>query len=201
MKPGTKRRLKEIQNKGCTKCSLHRNATNVCVMGDGNYKLPIFVVGEAPGRQEDARGRPFVGMSGKKLRTALMEVGLHPSRLYLTNAVKCFPKKEGNPKPKQARTCSSTYLEEEVRELAPLYVLALGGTALKALTEETSIVKARGKIHPCKFANSPLVFATYHPAYILRRDDLRGQWDRDLLDFKLMVDLDLGQIKTEPKAP
>lgn len=192
MKPVTRRALKRIQNKGCTACPLHKQATNVCVMGDGNYALPIFVVGEAPGKQEDFRGKPFVGMAGRKIKAALAAAGIPPAKVYFTNVAKCFPKKDRTPKAKYADACSTRYLQKEIRELKPLYVLALGGTALKALTEETSIHEARGKIHPCRFSSRPLVFATYHPAYILRRADLSGQWERDLEDFKLLIELDQG---------
>ena len=167
-------------------------------MGDGHYKLPVFVVGEAPGKNEDRAKKPFVGMAGKKLRAALTDVGLHPAKLYFTNVAKCFPSKSKNPTFKQADACSSTYLAKEIEILQPRYVLALGKPSFQALTgqEHMGITEARGKIHPCRFSDA-LVFATYHPAYILRRDDLRGQWERDLSDFKFLIDLDQGEYKID----
>ncbi len=194
MIPAQTRRLKAIRNKNCRACPLHKTASTVCLPGDGNYRLPIVVLGEAPGKTEDQRGRPFIGMAGKLLRSELSRAGLNPNALWFTNTAKCYP--AGTPTKSEAETCRDLYLRKEIKELDPVFILALGRTALQAVTAESKSTLAAGKLHPCLFHRSALVFATHHPAYILRKDSLKGEWRNDLETFAAWALLDLtGEVR------
>jgi uracil-DNA glycosylase family 4 len=124
--------LTEIRNKHCKECPLHEKAHTVCVMGTGSFHKPFFVVGEAPGYQEDQMGRPFVGRSGKLLRSELIRAGVNLEKGYVTNTVKCFP--DGTPTDDQTRICSHLYLRREIEEMKPQWILTVGTPAFKALT-------------------------------------------------------------------
>lgn len=179
--------LLEIRNKNCKECELYANVKTVCVMGSGSYKRPIFVVGEAPGFQEDQMGRPFVGRSGKLLRSELIRVGIQPESFYLTNTVKCFP--DGPPTEEQSRICSEKYLLRELQELQPKWILTVGSPAFKILTKsKESITDARGKLYDCKLQGDAFVFPTLHPAYVLRRKDLLGTFQGDLELFAAIIE-------------
>jgi uracil-DNA glycosylase family 4 len=189
------RRLKRIRDAECTSCPLHLKARNVCVPGDGAARYPVLVLGEAPGSQEDSRGRPFVGQAGRYLRTNLQAAGLNSTALWLTNACKCFP--QGTPTQSELETCSSLYLRREVALLRPTWILALGRSALVSCCETTeSITKVRGQIYPSKNfqGHSCLVFPTFHPAYVLRKRGgfVEKQFKRDLETFSEFVRVDLG---------
>lgn len=157
-------------------------------MGDGSARLPIMIVGEAPGSQEDATARVFVGRAGKLLRTTLTSVGLNPASLYITNAVKCFP--DGTPTGEEIGTCSSYYLQREIRELKPRLTLVLGGSAAKAFDLEGTITSLRGKLHHSEAAGP--VFAVFHPAYVLRNRRAESLFRNDLAVFAAVVRLELG---------
>jgi uracil-DNA glycosylase family 4 len=157
-------------------------------MGTGSYRKPVFIVGEAPGFQEDQMGRPFVGRSGKFLRTELLRTEINPEQLYLTNTVKCFP--DRTPSEKESETCATKYLVQEIRELNPEWILTLGSPAFKTITKSSeSITEARGKVWDCKLSPGPLVFPTYHPAFILRRKDHLTTFRLDLELFAAVLDL------------
>jgi uracil-DNA glycosylase family 4 len=99
-------------------------------------------------------GRPFVGRSGKLLRSELLRATINPEKCYLTNTVKCYP--DGTPAEKEADTCASHYLSSEIRELDPGWILTLGSTAFRTITKSSeSITEARGKVWDCKLRPGP----------------------------------------------
>jgi uracil-DNA glycosylase family 4 len=157
-------------------------------MGTGSYRRPVFIVGEAPGFQEDQLGRPFVGRSGKLLRSELLRANINAEQMYLTNTVKCYP--DGPPTETETRVCSSLYLLSEIEELNPEWILALGSPAFRTITKSSeSITEARGKVWDCKLSPGPLVFPTFHPAFLLRRKDLMTTFRLDLELFAAVLDL------------
>lgn len=187
------RQLTRITDHECTRCPLNRKASSVCVAGDGQASLPVLVLGEAPGFQEDTLGKPFVGAAGKLLRGALQETGLNPNPLWLTNAVKCYP--QGTPTPDEIDVCSSVFLSREIEILKPAWILALGRSAATAVcVAPGTVTEMRGKIYPSKNfgGHSALVFPAYHPAYVLRaRGTIREQvWRNDLELFATLVKVD-----------
>lgn len=181
--------LTEIRNKHCDKCELHSKAKTVCVMGSGSFKQRVFIVGEAPGFQEDHMGRPFVGKAGKLLRSELIRVEIQPETLYLTNAVKCFP--HGTPRDDELETCSKNYLKKEIELLKPDWIMALGSKSFQVLTKsKETITNARGMLWDCKLgSHEAFVFPLFHPAYILRRQNELPTFQSDLELFAATIKL------------
>lgn len=156
-----KKLMEEVNS--CKRCPLHKTRKRV-VFGDGNPLSLFAIVGEAPGREEDERGIPFVGRAGKLLRKLLEETELD-GRVYILNVVKCRPPHNRKPYKKEMETCR-TFLERQLRILAPRVILALGSTATEALTGRNSkMTEIRGK--PIKVEDFILV-PSYHPSFILR---------------------------------
>jgi len=122
--------LTEIIN-NCKKCELCKTRTN-CVVGDGNIKSKIMLIGEAPGEQEDLQGKAFVGKSGMLLNKMLESIGLDRTKIYICNILKCRPPKNRNPKPEEKRACMD-YLREQFLIMRPKIILLLGSVACKTI--------------------------------------------------------------------
>jgi uracil-DNA glycosylase family protein len=171
-------RLRAEDAQSCHRCELWRHATQA-VVGEGDAHAHVMLVGEQPGDEEDLRGRPFVGPAGKVLDLALAAAGLDRRRLFLTNAVRHFKweprgKRRLHQKPVTAevRACN-IWLEQEIAAVKPVVIVALGATALRALTgAPLSVEDARAGMfhHP----GGARILATYHPAAILRADGTRA---------------------------
>jgi uracil-DNA glycosylase family 4 len=182
-----------VRNKACKLCPLHSGATNVCVSGEGppardGARLPVLILGEAPGREEDSLGRPFVGASGKLLRSTLKLEKIPYEQCYITNTVKCYP--HGTPKEKEANICAKEYLYREISLLDPHYILAVGKTAFSVLNPTESYSKARGKLHG-SWVGDAFVFPIWHPAYILRNRSKLPEWRNDIATFRALLEVDL----------
>ncbi len=156
----------------CRRCDLWKGATQA-VPGEGAQRARLMLVGEQPGDEEDRRGHPFVGPAGRLLDAVIAAAGLERADLFITNAVKHFKweprgKRRLHKKPGigEIRACS-VWLEQEIAEVQPRVIVALGGTALRALTGAAlSIESARRK--ELRHGAGPLIVATYHPSAILR---------------------------------
>ncbi|KPL26834.1 MAG: hypothetical protein AMJ72_12275, partial [Acidithiobacillales bacterium SM1_46] len=156
-------------NPNCEECGLHATATTVCMRGDGPQTpedVQVFVVGEAPGANEDKRGVPFVGESGKILRSELHKNKLI-EKTYITNLVKCRPPNNRTPTAAEIKACRP-YLEEEIARLKPGYVITAGVPATKTLFRgKAKITQFHGEIieNPkVSYVGMPI----FHPAYTLR---------------------------------
>ncbi|MEK6834209.1 MAG: uracil-DNA glycosylase, partial [Thermoproteota archaeon] len=128
----------------CTKCSLSKTRTNA-VPGKGNPKAEILFIGEAPGRNEDQKGEPFVGSAGKILTEALSSAGLSRDDVYITNVVKCRPPNNRIPLQEEKESCQP-YLSKELEIIKPKIICIMGNTAYGSLLNGNSITKNRGKI-------------------------------------------------------
>lgn len=159
----------------CKLCNLCRNRTNA-VPGEGNSKASIMFVGEAPGRNEDEKGRPFVGLAGKILDETLEKVGLVRSRIFVTNIVKCRPPGNRVPTEEERRVCKN-YLEREISIVSPKIICILGRTAYQSLLGGGSILGNRGKFIE---KDSKLFFPTIHPAAIIYNNKLRYALEKDM---------------------
>ena len=150
---------------GCTKCPLSAHRTQV-VFGVGDPHADLMFVGEAPGRDEDIQGEPFVGRSGRLLdRLVSEELGVDRSRCYIANVVKCRPPDNRDPEPDEIAACRP-YLEAQLASIAPAVVITLGNFATKLLLEtDLGITKVRGKTYPM---DGWQLVPTYHPAAALR---------------------------------
>ena len=158
----------------CQRCDLYKHATQT-VFGEGLPTADLVFVGEQPGDREDLAGRPFVGPAGALFDKALAEAGIDRRRAYVTNAVKHFKfeprgKKRIHKKPGigEINACHA-WLEQELDLLRPRLVIALGATAIRALTgQSASVLSARGATLPSRFGP---VFVTVHPSFLLRVPD------------------------------
>jgi len=161
--------------RSCQRCDLWCNATQT-VFGEGSRTAPVVFVGEQPGDQEDLAGKPFVGPAGKVFDRAMAEAGLDRSRAYVTNAVKHFKfqlrgKRRIHEKPNagEVKACRF-WLDLELGFVKPQLVVALGATALKALTGHAgSLTSARGRT--LTLPDGTPLMATVHPSYLLRLPD------------------------------
>ncbi len=160
----------------CTKCDLCKTRTN-SVPGKGNFKSDVIFVGEAPGRNEDKKGEPFVGVAGKKLSIALDEAGISRDSIYITNVVKCRPPKNRVPSADERNTCKE-YLKQEISIIKPKIICILGNTAFNSILGGSEIIKFRGKIVR---KENQLYFLTIHPAATIYNQQLIDVLKKDIL--------------------
>jgi uracil-DNA glycosylase family 4 len=158
----------------CKRCPLHKTRTNV-VFGTGSGKTRLVFVGEAPGRDEDLQGKPFVGKAGQLLTRIIEAAQLDRDDVYITNVIKCRPEGNRDPLPQEIELCS-VYLTEQLEILKPKAICALGRFAAQALSGR--------KLPMADYRNESLfyrgtrVIATYHPAACLRNSSLkRPVWE------------------------
>jgi len=164
----------EIKN--CMECGLGKTRTNF-VFGAGNPNADIMFVGEAPGRDEDLRGEPFVGRAGKMLDKLLAEINLDRSKYFIGNILKCRPPQNRDPNPMEAATCIP-YLERQIELIRPKVIVALGRiSAQMMLQTSTPIGKLRGTTHQYRGIDFIVV---YHPAALLRNQNLVEPTRNDL---------------------
>lgn len=148
------------------------------VNGEGPKGAKLFFVGEAPGAEEDATGRPFVGRAGKFLDSILSKHGIRRQEVFITNAVRCRPPNNRKPKEDEIRSCIP-YLENELRSIKPEVVIALGSTAWFALSgSRDRMAKVVGKERKISFRGIPLtVVPNYHPSAAMRNRRMRARFD------------------------
>jgi DNA polymerase len=150
----------------CTRCVLHKSRTQT-VFGVGRRDAQLFVIGEAPGADEDREGEPFVGRAGQLLNAMLRAIGLPRSEVYIANILKCRPPGNRDPQPDESASCTS-YLTQQIALVQPRVLLAVGRIAAQWLLQtDTPIGRLRGRVQGYGERNTPLV-VTYHPAYLLR---------------------------------
>jgi DNA polymerase len=154
------------QVSACTLCELHGSRTRT-VFGVGNRDADWLIIGEAPGKDEDLQGEPFVGRAGQLLNAMLGAIGLKREQVYIANILKCRPPNNRDPRPQEVLHCEP-YLMRQIELIQPGIILAVGRIAAQNLLKsETPIGKLRGRVHTFRDTGIPLV-ATYHPAYLLR---------------------------------
>lgn len=170
-----------IEAEACTRCRLSETRTNV-VFGVGSPRAELMFVGEAPGRNEDLQGEPFVGRAGQLLDRLLAEIGIDRRSVYIANVLKCRPPNNRDPLPDEIDCCKG-YLREQIRLIRPRVVVTLGNFATKLLLRtSTGITRLRGRPYPW-WLDSTLV-PTFHPAAALRGGDRVTNAMRD--DFELI---------------
>ena len=166
--------------KDCQACRLHESRRQV-VFGTGNPAADLVFVGEAPGREEDMQGEPFVGPAGQLLTRIIQAIGLTRQDVYILNVIKCRPPQNRNPLPDEVAACRPI-IEKQLACLRPRVICALGTFAAQALLRtDERISRLRGRFHPM---GDILVRPTFHPAYLLRNpQDKRKVWE-DMQDIQ-----------------
>lgn len=180
----------DLCNANCMKCPISELRPTQVVNGIGPLDAKIMIVGEAPGPEEDIKGMPFIGRAGKKLDGVLAQIGLHRSQVYITNAVRCFPRlrtEEGFRAPsfEETQICLS-YLEQEIAIVKPNVIVPLGNVALQALLgiKKPKITESRGKeFWSDKFQCK--IIPTFHPNAIIRNPDLE---ETIIQDFRRILE-------------
>lgn len=171
---------------GCTACALSGRRRNV-VFGEGHPHAVLVLVGEGPGEQEDATGRPFVGRAGQLLDRALADNGLsREEHVYICNTVKCRACDWSSGKPvnrapidDEVNACRQ-WLLPQLQAIAPKVVLCIGAPSAKNLIKKDfKITRERGKLFPTSLAGA--ILATLHPAYVLRQANISGDGGYSLL--------------------
>jgi uracil-DNA glycosylase family protein len=176
----------------CTRCDLYKNATQT-VFGEGPISARLMLVGEQPGDREDIVGRPFVGPAGAVLDRALEAAGIARGAVFLTNGVKHFKNEprgkkrlHKRPDPAEIDICR-WWLDLERKFVRPAVVVALGATALRAVTGRPATVSSlRGR--PSRLGDGTMLIATVHPSYLLRMPDRSAagvEFDHLVADLKL----------------
>ncbi len=169
----------------CTKCDLCKTRTNA-VPGKGNFQSDVIFVGEAPGKNEDQKGEPFIGVAGKKLSVALEEAGISRDDVYITNVVKCRPPNNRVPTTNERDTCKE-YLKQEIDIIKPKLICILGNTAFNSILGGSEITKFRGKVVR---KDNLLYFLTIHPAATIYNQKLIDVLKSDIVKlFDLIKEL------------
>ena len=173
----------------CTKCELSKTRTN-SVPGKGNFQSDVIFVGEAPGRNEDKNGEPFVGIAGQRLTLALEGAGVSRESIYITNVVKCRPPNNRVPTILERNTCQD-YLQKEISIIKPKIICILGNTAFNSILGGSEITKYRGKVVR---RDKQFYFLTVHPAATIYNQELITVLKEDIAKlFELIKELKNGK--------
>ena len=174
--------------RGCPLCKLSRTRKNA-VPGEGQLAAKIMFVGEAPGRSEDEKGRPFVGAAGRILDDMLKKAGIERSQVFITNVVKCRPPNNRVPEEDESVACRP-YLDRQIELIGPKVICILGRTAYSSLLSGGSITANRGKIVE---KAGQKYFLTIHPAAAIYNRSLLSVLEKDLK--KLAKEVNAGEKK------
>jgi DNA polymerase len=161
--------------RGCPLCKLARTRKNA-VPGEGQISAKIMFIGEAPGRSEDEKGKPFVGAAGRILDDLLKKAGIERSQVFITNIVKCRPPNNRVPEEDELIACRP-YLDRQIALIKPKVICILGRTAYSSILGGSSITANRGKIVE---RSGQKYFSTFHPAAVIYNKKLLSTLEADL---------------------
>jgi DNA polymerase len=174
--------------RGCPLCKLSRTRKNA-VPGEGQLAAKIMFIGEAPGRSEDEKGKPFVGAAGRILDELLKKAGIERSQVFITNTVKCRPPNNRMPDDDEVAACKP-YLDRQTTLIKPKVICILGKTAYSSLLGGNSITANRGKMVE---RSGQKYFLTIHPAAAIYNKSLLSVLEADLKKLSI-------EIKKEEKS-
>jgi DNA polymerase len=167
---------------------IFKDCTNI-VFGKGNEHADILFVGEAPGKNEDEQGLPFVGAAGKNLDKLLDKVGLSLDDIYVTNILKCRPPLNRDPLPEEVKM-HTPYLLKQIREIKPKVICSLGNHATKfflalgdldKIKSQPGITTVHGKVREMDFQGMKIkLIPLFHPAAIIYNQHLKEDWEKDM---------------------
>ncbi len=170
-------------------CSLKLTAKNTC-FSDGTAGSPLMLIGEAPGREEDIQGIPFVGKAGRLLNKILASIGLTRNNVYIANTIPWRPPGNRTPTPREVALCRP-FIERQIHLAKPRILIALGGVATQFLTgAQNGIIRSRGKWLTYEGEDNIKipVMPTFHPAYLLRTPSQKKLTWIDFLEVKKRLD-------------
>ncbi len=174
--------------RGCMRCPLCRTRTRT-VFGAGNPRSKIVFVGEAPGRDEDLQGIPFVGRAGKLLDSIIASVGFSRENVYIANILKCRPPGNRDPQEPEVEACEG-YLARQIGIIAPALICALGRVAAQNLLKTKASLKVlREGLH---YYNDTRLLVTYHPAALLRNPEFKRPTWEDMKLLRRLYDEETG---------
>jgi uracil-DNA glycosylase family 4 len=186
--------LEEIRQElgDCRRCKLWSTRTKL-VFGEGNPKAELMFVGEGPGADEDASGRPFVGRAGQLLTKMIAAIGMRREDVYIANVVKSRPPGNRAPEKDEVEACIP-FLFRQIAAIRPRVIVALGNPATQALLQtKIGITQIRGKFQEYPRIREIKVLPTFHPAYLLRSPDKKREaWE----DLKRVRDFLRGEISS-----
>jgi DNA polymerase len=168
----------------CTRCKLHTLGRTQVVFGVGNPDADLMFVGEAPGRDEDQQGFPFVGRAGQLLTKIIEAIALRREDVYIANVIKCRPPENRNPEPDEVETCEP-FLFRQIDVIKPKVIVALGKFGAQTLLRTLDpISRLRGRVFEYRGAK---LIPTFHPAYLLRNPSSKREvWEDMKLVRKLL---------------
>jgi len=170
----------------CTKCSLCETRTKA-VPGEGNEAAKVIFVGEAPGGQEDAQGRPFVGAAGKLLNELLTSISLSRHEVYITNVVKCRPPNNRPPRKDESAACRA-YLNRQIALIHPKVICPMGNSAIRALVNPSNSDSVTS-LHGIPLEVDSITYLPmYHPAAALYTMSLRKVMEEDFRKLRGILD-------------
>jgi uracil-DNA glycosylase len=168
----------------CTRCKLCDLGRKQIVFGVGNPNADLMFVGEAPGRDEDIQGIPFVGRAGQKLTQIIEAIGLKRDDVYIANVIKCRPPENRNPEPDEVEQCEP-FLFRQIDTIKPKVIVALGTFAAKSLLKTSeSISRLRGRVYDYRGAK---LVPTFHPAFLLRNPNCRREVWEDMKKVRALL--------------
>jgi uracil-DNA glycosylase len=163
----------------CKRCKLFSTRANI-VFGEGAPRAELMFVGEGPGADEDATGRPFVGRAGQLLTKMIEAIDLKRDDVYIANVVKSRPPGNRAPESDEVKACIP-FLFRQIAAIRPKLIVALGNPAMQALLDtKIGITKMRGQFQDCQHIPGIKVLPTFHPAYLLRSPDKKREAWEDL---------------------
>ena len=173
----------ERKIKNCLKCPLKDGRTNV-VFGSGNVNADVMIIGEAPGKNEDELGLPFVGKAGQYLDELLSLANLNREDVYIANVLKCRPPSNRNPRAEEIQACAP-YLREQTAKVNPKIIVTLGNFATRfILKNEAGITQLHGR--PVK-AGKFTVYPVFHPASTMYDPKKKQALEKDFVKLKSLL--------------
>lgn len=168
----------------CKLCSLHTTRIQV-VPGSGNIKSNVIFIGEAPGAEEDETGIPFCGRSGKLLRSLMVNAGIQPDQVFISNTIHCRPPNNRQPTDIEINTCKQYTITQIKDYIKPKLIVCVGRIAMQVYKPNFKITQEHGIIY--RLLDTYDIMGIYHPAYVLRNPSVKIDLEIDLNKIKEYV--------------
>jgi uracil-DNA glycosylase family 4 len=183
----------------CTKCDLYKGRTKA-VPGEGPTHAEIMFIGEAPGANEDKQGRPFVGAAGKFLDQLLAQAQVTRADVWITNVVKCRPPGNRDPQMVEIETCTSNYLENQIKIVNPSIIVTLGRHSMSRFFPDAKITQIHGQMQR---VGKRFIIPMFHPAAALHQERFKPMLLEDFARLPAQLEearAALGKSKTKKKT-